>query len=122
VFFFIGIRSLKIIRRLLQNDRPCRSVFYIFLHPLTTTHFRLFSLQFSALNFGLPDFLLRFGFSKNTFFFLRLYHQIFLQTLWLANPSLITFIVVTIFGFQLYHVIHNYFGLSNHFSLVADHF
>jgi hypothetical protein len=39
-----------------------------FVHPLTPIDFRLFSIQYNHLHFGLPAFLLLSGFPRNTLF------------------------------------------------------
>ena len=62
------VSRIRVNQCLLQNDSPYRSASAFFLHPLTPIDFASFSRQFTHFNFGLPAFLLLYGFSRNTFF------------------------------------------------------
>jgi hypothetical protein len=67
-----------------------------FLHLSTPIDFRSFSVQSYHFNFGLPASHLPSGFPRNTFLMVL---SSDILTLWPAHSSLLTFIVVKIFGF-----------------------
>ena len=71
-----------------------------FLHLLTPTDIRSPSIQANHLNFGLPAFLLPSVFPNATL-------SSDILTRWPVHSNLLTYIVVTIFGYKISYAILN---------------